>query len=111
MPTLDKQYKKDYYHSTNREKQIKAVAMRRAALTIQFAEYKSTLKCSKCGFSHPAALDFHHLDPAKKDIAVSQMVANGNGWNRIMEEVAKCIVLCSNCHRILHYEERNGVLA
>lgn len=71
----------------------------------RFALYKSTLKCSKCSESHPACLDFHHRDGEQKMQHVS-VAAKRWSWKRLMTEIAKCDVLCSNCHRKLHYEQR-----
>jgi hypothetical protein len=69
-----------------------------------FEKYKSTLKCEKCGENHPAVLDFHHLDPSKKEF----QIGNGTkkGIEKMLKEIEKCIILCSNCHRKLHWEER-----
>ena len=66
-------------------------------------EIKKNSTC-KCGVSHPAAIDFHHRDPKEKDIDVSQMVSDKWSKTRIDIELAKCDIMCSNCHRILHYE-------
>jgi Zn ribbon nucleic-acid-binding protein len=72
-----------------------------------YNDYKNTLSCSKCGFSNPIALDFHHLYPNEKDMTISKMVRNGKqSIEDIRLEMARCIVLCSNCHRILHAEEK-----
>ena len=71
-------------------------------------EYKSTLSCVKCNESHVACLDFHHEDPAVKDGNLAT-IARSWGKERILKEVAKCIVICSNCHRKLHWEERQNV--
>ena len=58
-------------------------------------------KCKKCGWSgNQAALQFHHLDPKKKDFVIGN-VANKN-WEVIRTELKKCILLCANCHSILH---------
>lgn len=69
-----------------------------------FIDLKMKLKCIRCGFSHPAALDFHHLDPKEKKFNVNLGKATGSKENKtkILEEIEKCIVLCSNCHRIEH---------
>ena len=68
-----------------------------------FQEYKLHLKCEECGYNkHPAALDFHHLDPNTKENAVRHFT-NGYAKERILAEIAKCKVLCANCHRIHHY--------
>lgn len=72
-----------------------------------FYNLKSKLKCEKCGFSNYIALDFHHLDPSKKDRGIPYLLSTCNK-KKILKEIEKCIVLCSNCHRILHYEEKNG---
>jgi hypothetical protein len=52
--------------------------------------------CSRCGSTEKLLL--HHLDPAKK---ISHRIWS---WSeeRILEEVAKCVVLCSKCHASLH---------
>ena len=66
-------------------------------------EFKGTLSCSKCGFKHPAAMDFHHIDPKTKIKSVNDWARMGS-YKKAFAEVEKCIVLCANCHRILHYE-------
>lgn len=69
-------------------------------------EYKATLKCERCGENHPAALQFHHPDPSAKE----GNIANRNSrWSieRVMKEIAKCIVLCANCHAKEHWNDRN----
>lgn len=69
-------------------------------------EFVRSLKtsCSQCGENHPAVLDFHHTDPTEKEISVSQSKSK----KQILSEIQKCIVLCSNCHRKLHWKEREG---
>lgn len=70
-------------------------------------EYKSTLSCETCGEDHPACLDFHHRDPNEKEIPMAKAVASGWGRERILKEIEKCAILCSNCHRKLHFELRS----
>ena len=72
-----------------------------------FIEYKSKLKCSRCDENHPACLDFHHIDD-NKEHNISQMIFRVTShYNRILKEIKKCIVLCSNCHRKEHYNQKN----
>ena len=55
-------------------------------------------KCCICGYDgHPAALEFHHLDPAQKRLNVS---ASGVGLalSTLRAEARKCVLVCSNCH-------------
>lgn len=63
-------------------------------------------KCSKCGYNKSlAALDFHHLDPTKKDFTIAHK--RGTAVNdTIRAELDKCILLCANCHRELHELEQ-----
>jgi 5-methylcytosine-specific restriction endonuclease McrA len=61
-------------------------------------------ECVRCGYSrYVGALEFHHKDPSQKDVTVS---ASGKAWDVIKEEVLKCDLLCSNCHREVHDELR-----
>ncbi len=61
-------------------------------------------KCEICGFNkHQAAMQFHHRDPEEKDFAIG---ASGStrSLSRCLVEVEKCMLLCANCHSILHHE-------
>src|SRR5574340_1604533 len=63
--------------------------------------------CSVCGGVFPPCVyDFHHIDPTKKDYNPS--VVLDQTWERATEELDKCILVCSNCHRILHHVDNNG---
>jgi predicted HNH restriction endonuclease len=66
-----------------------------------------TLKCAQCGFSHPGAIDFHHTDSATKEGEVSRLAGVGS-YKKAYAEIEKCIPLCSNCHRILHWDEHRA---
>ena len=99
------EYSKNYYEK-NKEQVIKRNRYRKKTLSAEFAEYKATKCCTKCGESHPATLDFHHVEYRPSNKKVHKLVQDGHWWKRIEEEIAKCVVLCSNCHRILHHEER-----
>lgn len=57
------------------------------------------------GYYPPEAMDFDHRDPATKKTSVGLMVGGGGpgktyGRGEILEEILKCDVVCSNCHRI-----------
>lgn len=102
------EYSRKNYLKNNKERRVK-LAARRKALKEAWAKFKATLSCQICGFSHPAALDFHHTDPTKKDALVSKLVSDGK-FKRAKEEVEKCVIYCANCHRIHHHEERKNNL-
>lgn len=100
-----KEYKLSYYQE-NKTTVITKVRENKRKVREWFNDYKSGLACEECGQNHPATLDFHHLDSDAKDVEVGQLVGYGYGKDLILAEVAKCKVLCSNCHRILHYEQK-----
>lgn len=60
---------------------------------------RSTQGCSDCG-THDGMLEYHHVDPATKRYNVSHMY--GYSEEAFMDEVAKCVVLCRQCHRKRH---------
>lgn len=63
------------------------------------------LSCSKCGYDeHFVALDFHHV--SNKDFGIATMLQNkptDANKTAMRKEIEKCIVLCSNCHRVHHW--------
>jgi len=67
-------------------------------------EYKGG-KCERCGYDkYIGALDFHHKIPSEKDFSISNR--NIRSIEKYKKEVDKCILLCANCHREIHEEER-----
>lgn len=68
-------------------------------------EYKISRGCEFCGYNkHPQALCFDHLDPKTKHEKYSAKQLTRWGPTVLMEELAKCRVLCMNCHNIHSYE-------
>ena len=58
-------------------------------------------KCVCCRYNkYPCSLDFHHVDPTQKDKNFSTKLHWS--WERLKEELKKCVLLCSNCHRAFH---------
>lgn len=88
-------FKKDkaYYQFNNSRRRLKE----------KLVEYKGG-KCEICGYDKCiAALDFHHLNPNEKDYSI----CNGDykSFEKVKKEVDKCILVCANCHREIHYKE------
>jgi len=113
MPFRNREYRLIYrrkWYAQNKKSEIAHVTRRKKQIKKWFSDYKSTLSCSKCGENHPATLEFHHSKGFKKDRAISEMVVDGISINRIMLEIKKCEVLCSNCHKKIHYKESTNKL-
>ena len=70
-------------------------------------QYLLTHSCSNCGESDPRVLEFHHVHG--KDREIGRMVAEGFSVEAIAAEIARCQVLCANCHRRLTSDEREMV--
>lgn len=75
----------------------------------ELIEYKSG-KCSICGIEYNgengAIFDFHHVNPNDKDFNITTLLRNYSQIpKRVWEEVDKCILVCSNCHRQLHSDK------
>lgn len=89
MPSRQLQYHQNY----RAEKRVKIDAL------------KAAKGCSLCSENDPACLDFHHTDPATKTYTISRLYAGTWSWERILQEIALCEVMCANCHRKKHRTE------
>ena len=102
-------YRREYY-KRNKESEksriTKTNKIRKDLIRKWLDDYKSTHKCLKCEETHIGCLEFHHRDPAQKDIEIAAAVRVGWSIDKIKEEIEKCDILCANCHRKLHWEER-----
>ena len=85
--------------------------LRRRKFKLECLKYKG-FKCEICGYhKSEAALDFHHKDPSQKDFNISKIRTCSFEKNKtkIVTELDKCILLCSNCHRELHYNQIQNI--
>jgi len=92
------------WYEKNREKHMASVSVNRKRQRREWAEFKSSLSCAKCGISHPAVIDLHHLIRDETYQSIHRLIRNGR-FSAARAEAAKCLPLCANCHRITHYEE------
>lgn len=70
---------------------------------IHLARVNEILKsgtCFTCGESETCVLDFHHVNPSDKKDSPKQ---GYRSWKWIEQELAKCVILCCNCHRRVHH--------
>ena len=98
------------YYVKNRRKCLDAIKRNRLEMSNMVSEYKTSRGCSLCGEKHPGCLVFHHRNPEDKEDSISHALSyHGWGKKKLINEMEKCDILCANCHRKLHWEERNGV--
>lgn len=107
-PERRRAHQRDYHQIWRRSKaghaSMRASRAKTAAkVRDQYRAYKATLSCERCGESHPACIEFHHVNGDKgANISQAATIALGWSWSRVLHEIQKCIVLCSNCHRKEH---------
>lgn len=109
MPKRRFNYNKKYYND-NREVQLDRAKTygrlyggeQRLRFKTQAVKYKGG-KCQICGYSEcVAALEFHHTDPKEK---VFRLGGCKQFNTKTKRELDKCILVCANCHRKIHYKE------
>ena len=73
------------------------VDKKRWQLKLKAIQYKGG-KCEICGYNKcPTSLEFHHVNPKLKEFSIS--VPHSRSWEKIKNEIDKCQLLCSNCHK------------
>lgn len=88
-------------YADRRDYLIYAVQRRRKFIRQKAVAYKGG-RCSNCGYSScTEALEFHHLDPSRKDFGISDK-GYTRSWRKVKEELDQCVILCANCHREVH---------
>lgn len=88
-----------YHRNGGREK---AAVRRKALLSKRYAEVEKLkdVPCMDCGGRFPRiCMDFDHVHGEKID-SISRMLRKAFSWELILAEMAKCEIVCSNCHRV-----------
>ena len=89
------------YYLRNKTKEIARAKQQAIDIRNWFNNLKNNLKCTKCGESHPATLQFHHINNKKFEISMG--VSYNLKKETILKEISNCIVLCANCHMKEHW--------
>jgi hypothetical protein len=98
---LKKGKNREVFHNQCKECYSQYLFKRRSNFKKKQVEYGGN-KCKRCGYNkNLTALEFHHLDPNIKEFNPSSSISRS--WNLVKEELDKCILLCSNCHREEHH--------
>lgn len=79
----------------------KGFAKNRIAKRLWYIDYISKQKCNECGEDDSRCLEFHHK--LEKRFHVSYLLTSGHTLDFLKEEIARCELLCVNCHRKKHY--------
>lgn len=93
-----------YYRCTKCN--VEAVQARRDNLKLMAIKYMGG-KCQSCGYDKcMAALEFHHKDPSEKEFGIGHK-GYTRSFEKVKNELDKCVMLCANCHREEHERLRN----
>lgn len=91
------------YYKTHKKQYLAKAKKRHEANKAWFEErFKDILHCSKCPETDRCCMEFHHLNPKEKEYQIAHMIRT-HSKEKIEKEVAKCIVVCANCHRKIHF--------
>ena len=102
-----KVYDREYYHAGGNERRktkrdhSKAIYSRNKAFVRDLLNSRC---CNACGETDHIVLEFHHRPDESKLNNVTDMMSLS--IETIETEIAKCDILCANCHRRLHYYKR-----
>jgi hypothetical protein len=103
-----REYDAEYWRRTSVERTHKRRQRRRERLA-WYRRLKEGKPCADCGGAfHHAAMQWDHLPGAKKDYELSNMVLRGFRRTTILEEIAKCELVCANCHAVRTFNRASG---
>ncbi len=88
------------YYARNRELELQRVRVRQAGM-VELLRDLRRVPCTDCGRQlKPHQMDFDHRDPSTKSFNVMTGRAMLMSTQRVLAEVAKCDIVCVNCHRL-----------
>ncbi len=104
-------YKQEHY-AANKQRYIAQAAARKRKLAVERTTYLirffASHPCEDCGETDPLVLEFDHLGDKAFNVGSALRTRN---WQSILDEIAKCEVVCANCHRRRTAHRRGSVRA
>lgn len=91
---------KALWHQRNKERRRQAIRLRRSTKRQYVHDLKEGKSCLDCGIEYPPYVyDFDHLPQFEKSFPLSSTGMRDKTMEEIIAEVAKCELICANCHR------------
>jgi hypothetical protein len=104
-------YGREHYLA-NKQRYIDQAARSKRQLRLErtkhLIEFFRTHPCVDCGEADPVVLEFDHLDAGDKAFTIGHSLERRT-WETVLSEMAKCEVVCANCHRRRHARRRGTV--
>lgn len=98
---MRERYKNDVEFRERHKALVKQTRQRQRQAARDLVARAKAAGCSTCSETEPTCLDFHHVCGIK-EFALGDVMRGRYGAARIEAELAKCIVVCANCHRKIH---------
>lgn len=109
MPAKDPEQRRETWrrwYRNNRHKQMTRVRGQSKRNRTEVQEFKSSTPCADCHIQYPHyVMDFDHVRGEKIDNVADILRANMSR-KKLWSEIAKCDLVCSNCHRVRTHERR-----
>lgn len=94
-----KEWKQNEYQLNKEVHRLRQQKRRKAIRELIESQKKP---CIVCDENETCCIDFHHRDSTEKEFEIADVCARKWSDTKILNELAKCVTLCSNHHRILH---------
>ena len=105
------EHKRAWYHRNKEEIQPHLTSLKkkyRNEKKIAMIKLRNS-ECLSCGLefngNNASVFDFHHVDSTKKKFNLNAKSAQNKSFEKMLNELEKCVMLCSNCHRLHHHTE------
>ena len=96
-------YQKQYYREHANEIGARSKRRHHTHRRALVASLKNGKSCIYCGESNPVCLDWHHRNPGNKLFNISTVGSTKESLEFLQDEIAKCDMVCANCHRKIHF--------
>jgi hypothetical protein len=113
-PEARRAYHREYmrtWYQRNKDihmQRVLRVTQRQREFARRFVDNAKSQPCLDCGVQFPpCAMDFDHVRGTKVADLARLRLARG-GWSKLVDEIAKCEVVCANCHRLRTKLRRDG---
>lgn len=99
-----REYYKSHYQK-NKKKYIAKSKRRKVKLRLFIQKLKEATPCSDCNRKYPYyIMDYDHINGKTNGISI--LVNRGVGMQILLQEIKKCDLVCSNCHRERTYKRQ-----
>jgi len=95
------------HYQRNKPAYIARNTLKKSKLRDFLHKYKEFHGCCECGGKFPYyVLDFDHRNPEEKSYQPAKLAETGS-WDKMLAEIAKCDVVCANCHRERTHQKKH----